>query len=320
MKNYLFILAVFLVSVFPATAQDNRTFYRVCRSVSEFKNVELNNDQVTMKSFTNDSITFETLSYNLNSTSEYSAKKDPNYDFLLEAGTSNPDFYVYKVGDNSFFIISIKIDAYAYFHTDKKKLYEKDSSIRCAKNDLAQFDTILKTKKEKDTENEKADATAEKIQKQKFESETKGVVTDFIKNYQSQVKDPVIEKGIQLWWRGGDANAVIINPLLRIYHMQSVYEYPRNDLGVVLRKTKDAIILYKKKSENKCYIQWRSYGFESLGGGAFSDDMNSWVKTYLSGFNYYPSYLVLPGERKIYSGTEYEVDCAPFQSLTPKTK
>ena len=76
-----------------------------------------------------------------------------------------------------------------------------------------------------------------------------------------------------------------------------------------MRKTVDAVIVFKLKSNGTCRMRWNSFGYESLGGGAFSDEVKSWVKRDDYG---HPYHLKLPG-RMVDSGTEYEVDCAAFQ-------
>lgn len=301
MKNLVFILVVFLVSIYPAMAQNDRTFYKACRSKNDAVE-DLQRSEITVKTLTNDSTIFESNG------KAYSTKKVPDYN-LMEGHLDELDFYTFKLDENSFLVYwysyfgeNVMNQGWTYYHTDKSKATEKDDNKRCALTEIEKFYADITDYRPKKAE----------MDKKKFDSETKGVITDFIKNFKSQAKDPLLEKGIQLWWKGGDPNAVVTNPILNIYYSQSGYEYIRNDLGIVLRKSKDVVILFKKKSENKCYIKWLSFGFESLGGGAFSDEMTVWNKA--------GNRFILPGYRNIYAGILYEVDCAPFESLTPKIK
>lgn len=49
----------------------------------------------------------------------------------------------------------------------------------------------------------------------------------------------------------------------------------------------------EERTGTKCYIQWRSFGYESLGGGTFSPDMEMWT---------YDRRIPMAGGRKILAG------------------
>lgn len=146
------------------------------------------------------------------------------------------------------------------------------------------------------------EAAADKQKQNAFDLETKGVVTDWVKNYRSKRVDPTLERGIVKWWKGPDPSTMV-DPILRIYFLEPTYEITRNAFGEVLRKTVDALIVWKERTGSKCQIQWRSFGYESLGGGTFSPDMQMWT---------YDRHIPMAGGRKILAGSWYEVDCAPF--------
>jgi hypothetical protein len=144
-----------------------------------------------------------------------------------------------------------------------------------------------------------------------FDAQTLGVVTDWAKRFKSMRNDAALEQGIRAWWRGAP-NSTVVNPLLSIKFIQPSYEIARNALDVVLRKTVDALYVYRMKNDGKCYVQWRSFGYEALGGGTFSDEVKDWVKKDLVGFDYYPRFIALAGDRKISAGVGYEVQCTAF--------
>ncbi|MGH9818553.1 MAG: hypothetical protein ACRD43_00180 [Pyrinomonadaceae bacterium] len=146
------------------------------------------------------------------------------------------------------------------------------------------------------------EAAADKQKQNEFDLETKGVVTDWVKNFRSKRVDPALERGIVKWWKGPDPTK-IPDPILHIYFLEPNYEIARNAFGEVLRKTVDTLILWKERTGSKCLIQWRSFGYESLGGGTFSPDMEMWT---------YDRDIPMAGDRKILAGSWYEVDCAPF--------
>lgn len=146
------------------------------------------------------------------------------------------------------------------------------------------------------------EAVAGKQKQTAFDSETKVVVTEWLKNFSSRRVDPALEKNIVKWWKGPDPTK-IPDPIVHIYFLEPNYEIARNAFGEVLRKTLDALILWKDRNGSKCHIQWRSFGYESLGGGTFSSEMEMWT---------FDRDIPMAGGRKILAGSWYEVDCTPF--------
>lgn len=131
----------------------------------------------------------------------------------------------------------------------------------------------------------------------------KAVLTAWVKGLASKRNDPALEKAI----RASDGA-----PLLRIVFLQPTYEIIRNDLGIALRKTVQTVYVYKWVPTGKCFAHWSSFGYESLGGGAFNSDLGKWQVMY--GNTGYPSGILIPGVKDFYfySGANLEVDCAPF--------
>lgn len=295
MKNYFFILAVFLLSIFPVFSQNDRTFYQVCYSKDAQTYVDFSRDELVVKTLSDDSLMFEA-----NGT-PYTAKKVDGFNFY-EGGKDVYQFYAYKVDNNSFFIISM--GGFTYFHTDKKKLDEDDVNKRCDIEDLKRFAALKKSFEAKIDAEDKA-------KQNDFDSQTKGVVTDYVKNFKSKRVDPALEKGILAWWRGAP-DATVINPILHIYFLNPDYEYVRNEYGILLHKMLSTMYVFKMKDSGKCFVNWRSFGYESIGGGAFENETKAWIKKEAIGFDYYPLFLRLPGDRKLYAGRDYEVDCSAF--------
>lgn len=310
MKKIIFVFFVLLLSTFSVLSQSDRTFYKICYgTAANFGNSDFSNDEITVKSLTNDSLSFEALDFYQVNKTLYSAKKKFAENNIMKDTDKSPEFYGVRVDDNSFLIISINVDTFSYFHADKKA-FGKDTDLRCARESRKQFISQFPsyTAKEKEFAQKEAEKESQ-IAKEKqkvFDAETKGVITDFVKNYKSRKNDPTLQKEIFKWWKNTDV------PLLRTYFMQSGYEFIRNEYGVVLRKTIDTILLLKNKKAGKCYIQWRSFGYEALGNG-FDTELGSWFKQEQLGFGYYRVSLNFPGNRKITAGYDYEVDCAAFQ-------
>lgn len=282
----------------PAFSQEGRLFYNVCQSNAETIR-DFQRESITVTTLDRDSIVF------ISAVRTYSAKPVVGYDFL-KGGQDEARFYARKVDDNSFFIASPDFDAFAYYHADKRKAEEDDKGTRCAVDALNSFESSVKSFLAKEAE---AAKVREKDEKVIFDAQTKGVITNWIKNYSSKRADPALEKAILQWWKGS-SGAVVINPILRIYFLQPTYEITRNQFGEVLRKTVDSLYIYKQKSDGKCYMQWRSFGYESLGGGTFSTEMGNWIKRSSLG---YPDLIRMDSGREINTGSQYEVACTPFE-------
>lgn len=294
MKTIIIALTILFAIAEMATAQGTRTFYNVCMS-NTTTYIDFYRDEIRVKNLSPDLIIFESDGVN------YSGTKVDGFD-IFQGGKSETTFYAYKVDDNSFFIMSF--GGFTYYHADRRVGNAGDNNVRCAVNHLNRFETLVNAFKEKEKE----------IGKQKendFNSQTKGVVTDWVRGLRSARTDAALERDIHVWWKSG-RDAAAVDPLLKIYFLQPSYEIVRNDVGVVLRKTVDAVLVSRTKSNSKCFMQWRSFGYESLGGGAFDPEPKAWLKQYQAGFGSYTYALTLTGDRKIHAGTMYEVDCASF--------
>ena len=284
MKNLILIFSLSLFLVGTAISQESRTFYEACESNAQVW-VDFRRDTIIVSTLSDDSIAFKSVGI------PYSARKVPGNDFL-EGGKDDTHFYAYKVDDNSFFIASPGMSAFAYYHADKRKGDESDNKIRCAVDALNTFEAMAKPYGEKQREQRNND----------YEARTKAVTTEYVKNLRSRRVDPALEKEIMKWWKGPDPTK-IPDPVIRIYFLMDEYHYTRNDYGTVLRKTIDALILWKERTGTKCWVQWRSFGYESPGPGLFEANMRMWTRDDAIG---------LPEYRKIQAGAWSEVDCTPF--------
>ncbi len=99
------------------------------------------------------------------------------------------------------------------------------------------------------------------------------VLTAYAHNLKSIRSDPELEKLIKKWSN---------NPTTQVYIVDQSYQYTRNGYGVVLNEY--ITVVFKFKLNGKCFIQWRAFGHDALGGGQFSPDLgiygirNSFVK------------------------------------------
>jgi hypothetical protein len=86
------------------------------------------------------------------------------------------------------------------------------------------------------------------------------------------------------------------------YVMDNSYQIVRSYTGQVLNKNITGIIKFKQNG--KCYIQWRDFGYECLGGGQFSPDITAYNR---------PGYTIKAtspaGTLSLQEGVNYEIDC-----------
>lgn len=120
----------------------------------------------------------------------------------------------------------------------------------------------------------------------------KRIATAYIRGLRSARSDPKLVSDIKKW--SGNATATV-------YIQDENYTIARNYLGEALSKSIRAFIKYHK--EGKCYILWGVFGYESLGGGRFSESMTTFNSTY--------QYINAPGvgELRLDPGEAQEIDC-----------
>ncbi|HEV2479701.1 MAG TPA: hypothetical protein VGS79_08545 [Puia sp.] len=120
----------------------------------------------------------------------------------------------------------------------------------------------------------------------------KRIATAYARGLRSARSDPKLISDIKKW--SG-------NPTTTVYISDDNYTISRNYLGEALSKSIRAFIKYRK--DGKCYILWGVFGYESLGGGRFSDAMTTFTSTY--------QYINAPGvgELRLDPGEAQEIDC-----------
>lgn len=119
------------------------------------------------------------------------------------------------------------------------------------------------------------------------------IVTAYIRNLGSKRSDPVLTRDIKNWSH---------NETTTVYIMDANYSITRNYRGEVVNKNIPAIIKYK--TGGQCYIQWRAFGYEALGGGIFGKDLGTYNKS-----NYYLEATGPGGSLQLEQGVAYPIDC-----------
>jgi hypothetical protein len=121
----------------------------------------------------------------------------------------------------------------------------------------------------------------------------KKIVTAYIRNLQSKKDDPILVRDIKKW--SGNATTTV-------YIVDASYYITRDWNGRVLNRNIPAIIRYKLNG--KCFVQWRAFGYEALGGGKFAAGMGTYNKA---------SYVIKAtgagGRMDMQQGVAYEIDC-----------
>lgn len=264
----------------PASVRNTNIYYKVCESGSTY--IADLEDELSVKYLTSDSIGFSSKG------TFYSCKKVPGYDFLRTV-----NFRTARVDDNSFVVYQPFNQAWCYFDTDKSKANGSDREKRCPSAPLVKLidDARLYDKNQADAEKAKEEAI-----KAKDKARAPEVITNYAKNFKSKRIDPALEKGVVKWWNGDGST---VNPGIKIYFMQPEFRIVRNDLGIVLHKIVDGLIVYPKGG--KCYVMWKGFAYESLGGGAFDGTVRVW--SHPSG-NFYTIEGV-----EFDANTSYEVSC-----------
>lgn len=125
------------------------------------------------------------------------------------------------------------------------------------------------------------------------DARNKKIVTAYIRGFRSRRSDATLASDIRKWSR---------NTTTTVYIVDADYYITRNYRGEVLNKNIPAIIKYHV--DGKCYIQWRAFGYEALGGGNFSKDLYTYNKN-----DYFLQATGAGGSLRLDPGVAYEVDC-----------
>lgn len=122
--------------------------------------------------------------------------------------------------------------------------------------------------------------------------------TAFVRKYTDARDDPRLAQDIFKWW---SSTVPAASPMLKVVACSSDYDIVRNTYGIVTSKQACALLVHKRASGGKCFVQWRKFGYESLGGGAFDTQLKNWTPSDLA--------FTIAGE-KLDAGKPYEVDCS----------
>jgi hypothetical protein len=295
MKHVFLIALAFLVAGH-AAAEGARTFYHFCYSKddqgNEYSYIDFRRDEIVVSVLSDDALEFESGG------EHYSAKRVPGFDLLAGGGNDIERFYARKVDEHTFHIFNVGLsgNAWTVYTANRARLDEPFSEENCQVADARLAFAQLK-----EAEARRAGALTD---------QRREAVTRWASSQVSKRKDPALENAILAWWRGDTKPEDVVNTILRISFLHPNYEFTRNDIGVVLRKTVDTLFVFRNKEKQKCFAQWRSFGYEALGGGAFSDELDNWIKRDYLGSYYY---ITLNDGPHIEASVDQEVDCAPFE-------
>lgn len=230
-----------------------------------------------------DSLVISTSADAYEHASEY--KRSPGEAFLRrtrEWGTSLPNF-VFLYGKAV--VLIEEGGSYLLFLTDKDNAddmltsNDKSSAVHL-KDSLRSIVTAINSRKR--AENDRVAV-----------SRNRKIVTAYIHALASRRDDPTLVRDIKKWSN---------NETTAVYIVDANYYITRNYRGEVLNKNIPAVIRYHLNG--KCYIQWRAFGYEAVGGGSFGKDLYTYNKN--------DSYLQATGaggSLRLDPGVAYEIDC-----------
>ncbi|HEY4060988.1 MAG TPA: hypothetical protein VGM30_03770 [Puia sp.] len=191
---------------------------------------------------------------------------------------------------------------YACMNEHALYLIEQDGSYLLFTNNKAQADQLLEATDKSNILAQKdslRNAIAGIVDKKNaarrsvIDAGNKKIVTAYIRSLRSKKDDPVLVRDIKKW--SGNATTTV-------FIVDAGYFITRNISGQVLNKNIPAIIRYALNG--KCFVQWRAFGYEALGGGRFSADMGTYNKA---------SYVIKAtgagGWLNMEQGVAYEIDC-----------
>lgn len=309
MKKLIFVFFLSLLATLPAVCQATRTFYIACHVADPEKNAyePFRQNQLQVRNLSDDSITFESTEAGAGHI--FTAKKVAGNTFMESDYGGNEHFYAYKIDDNSFYLASYFsiVEGYGAW-TYYKSNGPTDPNAKADFNQYCQIDTLrqflVAVKPYEEGADARRKATAEKAEADRRVRYQQSL-DSFLKNLRNRRTDPALEKGITAWWK--EATNSTADPKLRFYMLTPNYDIVRNAFGEVLRKEID-VLMVNKGNDGKCEMSWRTFGYESLGGGTFDTALKNWVKRVPNSGELQG--IALPGDAGFLdTGTYYPVAC-----------
>src|SRR5258706_533130 len=270
----------------PASLKNSSTYYWACESKAQ-PWVDFRRDEITVKTFTSDSIKFV-----CNST-PYAGTRVEGYNFI-KGGDKYVSFIVKKVDDNSFAIyLPDGSEAWSYYHLSKDLKNEQDINKRCPTASIDKLKEELKPYFE-------VQSVAYKKQQVEKQKQNKISLTKYAHDFVTKRNDPVLEKKIIQWWNTNNPGF----PAMRVFFTSSEYFLVRDEFNQVLRKLVPAVVVYKG-TLNSCWFQWNAFGYEHVGGGTFTEELTSWK----AGYKEYSNYQFDAAGMTLIAAQNYELDC-----------
>jgi hypothetical protein len=207
----------------------------------------------------------------------YFARKADN---LFRSSSGN---YLY-LKDNSSFIIRYKdLSSWASFYVDdKNKADQLIGDNYKPQNELETLNDLIR---------------------QFEEGKDNKIISAYIFNLRSRKNQPQLESEIIGYWKAHWQNTAISTVIVADQDFIIV----RNALGVVLRKTIKAWVVVQQNDQ--CYMEWGTYGYESLGAGVFSKELKVWGPQ----TEYTDSTITAStneGSTHLHAGDKFPVDCS----------
>lgn len=132
-------------------------------------------------------------------------------------------------------------------------------------------------------------------------SKTKAVLDGYFSSIGNKKNDPALAGNIIKYWLGRWPGS----PAYRVIFIDDDFHIAKNDLGVPLRKSISAWVLFK--ANGRCYAQWHEYGYEYAGGGSYARELSQWEMNYA---DYYITAQTKQGKEYLHSGEKFELDCS----------
>ncbi len=131
-------------------------------------------------------------------------------------------------------------------------------------------------------------------------SKTKAVLNGYLSSIANKKTDPALATNIIKYfnshWPG--------SPAYKVIFADADFHIAKNDVGIPLRRSITTWVLFKQNG--KCYAQWHEYGYEYIGGGAYSKELSQWQMSYV---DYYITAETKQGKEYFHSGEKFELDC-----------
>ncbi len=130
---------------------------------------------------------------------------------------------------------------------------------------------------------------------------SKAIIDSYFAGLRNKKNDAALASTITKYWNSHWP----ASPAYKVIFLDEDFHIATNDLGIPLRKSISAWVVYKEN--NQCFGQWHEYGYEYMGGGTYAKELSYWK---MNSRDFYITKETSQGREDLHSGERFTFDCS----------